>query len=71
MPFERFAELKSFIESQKAWLRIDGEWSYFEKVWKPKSWSSPRRFIFIRHKRDVQRKGPVQLDLFEPLRTHA
>jgi hypothetical protein len=66
VPFERFPELKAMIEQRKRWRRIDNEWSYFETNWKPKSWDTTYRFIFTRRKTRKQRKGPLQLDLFEP-----
>jgi len=66
VPFERFVSLKGFIENRQRWATIDKEWSYFEKQWKPDAWEQPKRFIFVRHKKKRQRKGPLQLDLFEP-----
>jgi hypothetical protein len=35
---EHFAELKGLIERRKRWPRLNGEVSYFEMSWKPKSW---------------------------------
>ena len=64
--FERFPELKAEIEQRKRWGRIDSEWSVFERSWKPKSWTDEYRFLFVRRRRAVQVKGPLQLDLFEP-----
>ena len=66
VPFDRFSELKTMIESRERWIAIDDKWSYFESDWKPKSWSTKFRFIFIRQKIPVQRNGVLQLDLFEP-----
>jgi hypothetical protein len=66
VPFERFVELKGMIEARKRWRRLNGELSFFETRWKPKSWSAPYRFIFIRKKVRCQDKAPVQLDLFKP-----
>jgi hypothetical protein len=66
VPFERFPELKGKIEERKRWRMIDKEWSYFETQWKPKSWNTSYRFIFIRRKNKKQHKGPLQLHLFEP-----
>ncbi len=66
VPFERLAQLKEMIESRKRWRKIDRQWSYFETSWKPNSWDSRYRFIFTRKKTRKQRKGPLQLDLFEP-----
>ena len=66
VPFERFPELKDLIERRKRWRTIDSEWSYFETQWKPKSWDTRYRFIFVRRKARKQYKGPLQLHLFEP-----
>lgn len=67
VPFERFHELKDLVEKRKRWHRIDSQWSYFEADWKPKSWDESFRFIFTRKKTKKQRKGPLQLKLFEPV----
>lgn len=66
VPFDRFAELKVIVESRKRWITIDDTWSYFESDWKPKSWDQKYRFVFIRQQVPLQRKGALQLDLFEP-----
>lgn len=66
VPFERFAELKGWIEGRRRWHRIDGEQSYFEMTWKPHVWPRPFRFVFVRKQAKRQQKGPVQLDLFVP-----
>ena len=70
VPFERFPQLKEKIEQRMRWNYIDQQWSYFETNWKPKSWKSSYRFIFIRKKTKKQRKGPLQLHLFEPRDTN-
>lgn len=67
VPFQRFPELKGFIEDRKRWRRINREWSYFEMDWKPKSWDWAFRFLFYRHRIRKQKKGPIQLELFEPV----
>lgn len=68
VPFERLSNLKKIIESRKRWRRIDGEWSYFETEWVPSTWEQQGfRCFVIRHKIRVRRKGPIQLDLFEPI----
>jgi hypothetical protein len=67
VPFERFSELKGLVEKRKRWHKIDNQWSYFEADWKPKSWDKSFRFIFTRKKTKKQRKGPLQLKLFEPV----
>jgi hypothetical protein len=67
VPFERFVELKGMIESRERWCRIDDTWSYFEKNWKPDCWSKTYRFVFVRQRHKKIKKGPIQLDLFEPM----
>ena len=67
VPFARFMGLKHRVHSRVRWHRIDDEWSYFELAWRPKSWSARRRLVFIRRRRRTRRKGPLQLDLFEPV----
>ncbi len=67
VPFERFAELKQRIENKKRWRTIDDEWSYFECSWKPNKWNRKLRCICYRHRVKTPRKGPIQLDLFEPI----
>jgi len=66
VPFERFAELKSKIESRQRWIPIDEQWSYFEDGWKPKCWNQKFRFLFLRQKVHRPQKEPLQLDLFIP-----
>lgn len=66
VPFERFVELKGMVEGRRSWTPIDQDRCYFARSWSPKSWDRCHRFIFIRKRVRVQRKGPVQLDLFEP-----
>jgi len=66
VPFERFAELKKLIETQTIWNRLNHKVSYFESGWRPKSWKTDYRFIFVRQRRPKQHKGPLQLDLFVP-----
>lgn len=66
VPFERFTQLKAMIERRKRWRRLNHELSFFESRWKPKSWASAYRFIFIRKQVRRQDKAPVQLDLFRP-----
>jgi hypothetical protein len=66
VPFERFIKLKAMIEGRKRWRRLNSELGFFETRWKPKSWSAPYRFLFIRKQVRCQDKAPVQLDLFKP-----
>jgi hypothetical protein len=66
VPFARFTELKSKIETRKRWRTMNHSTSYFESDWKPKCWGDTYRFLFIRKLNRIQIKGPVQLDLFTP-----
>ena len=66
VPFARLPELKGMIESRTRWRRIDNEWSFFERDYKPKSWEEAYRFLFFRRRTPKRSKKPVQLDLFEP-----
>ncbi len=70
VPFERLTQLKEMITRRKRWRTIDRQWSYFETAWKPKSWNAHYRFILIRKKSKKQRKGMLQLHLFEPRDFH-
>ncbi len=45
---------------------MNERFKYFEKKWKPKSWSKWHRFIFICQKVKCPFRGALQLDLFEP-----
>lgn len=66
VPFLRFPELKELVENRHLWIAINDRWSYFEADWKPASWDTGFRFIFVRQKVEKQIKAPLQLDLFEP-----
>jgi hypothetical protein len=68
VPFERLAELKRLVQDRKVWWPAtrDGHLRYFQKEWKPQSWSRKFRFVFIRREHPGQNKGPIQLDLFVP-----
>jgi hypothetical protein len=66
VPFERFAALKTLIESRKRWRRLNAQCSFFDAHWKPTSWEDRYRFLFIRNQNRRQYKGAVQLDLFIP-----
>jgi hypothetical protein len=66
VPFRRFLVLKDWIEQRRFWRRVNGQVTYFEKRWKPASWSRRYRFIFVRTRTKRRTKGPLQLDLFEP-----
>jgi len=66
VPFERFSELKTLIESCHRWKRLDGEWDYYESTWTPKCWKSRCRMLLLRHRVKKQNKDPVQLELFVP-----
>jgi hypothetical protein len=66
VPFERFTELKGFIERRQRWTPLGTGCWYFEKSWKPKCWDRKFRFVFVRTRTKKQQKGPIQLDLFVP-----
>jgi hypothetical protein len=66
LPFERFPQLKKLIDARKTWHRIDATWSYADLNWKPKCWDGAFRVLAVRRKTPTPRKGPMQLDLFEP-----
>ena len=66
VPFERFTELKALIEGRRRWRRANRTMSFFEPAWKPKSRGRRRRLVVVRTRTRLQRKGPVQLDLFVP-----
>ena len=67
VPFARFAQLKSKIETRQRWQTLDERFSFFERQWKPDSWDLTHRFIFLRQRVKQQTKEPLQLDLFEPM----
>ena len=67
VPFERFAELKEMVERRQRWRPMAGRLEYFESRWKPKSWNTRYRFLFIRKHVRRQNKFPIQLDLFQPI----
>lgn len=68
VPFERLPRLKGIIEDRVLWHRIDDEWSYFKWSWRPNA-KSRCSFPCVIYRRRVAkpRKGPIQLDLFEPI----
>lgn len=66
VPFERFPRLKERIESRRRWWCCGKGMSHFELQWKPKRWPRRHRFLVIRQEIKQQRKGELQLDLFEP-----
>jgi hypothetical protein len=66
VPFERLPELRGVIQDRRRWRRCTRQTRFFEMRWKPKSWGARYRFLCIRKTTRMRRKGPVQLDLFEP-----
>lgn len=66
VPFERFPALKAQIESRCRWRKVESGMSYFELKWKPDCWPRRHRFLVVRQEVKKQRKGELQLDLFEP-----
>ena len=67
VPFERFPAVKDKIQKRARWQKIDDEWSYFQGHWKPKKWATAMRCIIYRRRVHKPIKGPIQLDLFEPI----
>jgi hypothetical protein len=66
VPFERLTALKDQLNARTRWQWLSESQSYFESSWKPHAWDRRFRFIFIRERQPVQRKEPVQLELFQP-----
>ena len=69
VPFTCHQGLRQKVHQRRWWWRLrggQGRVDYFEERWKPKRWKRKGRLIFVRHERPVIRKGPLQLDLFEP-----
>jgi len=66
VPFARLAELKRTVERRTWWRKAGGETAFFELRWRPKKWDTEARFVVIRTREPKQRKGPLQLGLFEP-----
>ena len=67
VPFLRLGTLKKLVQERKRWNRVDDDWSYFELEWKAEKWDRSVRCVVYRHRIAVPRKGPIQLDLFEPI----
>lgn len=67
VPFARFPDAKARVLAREDWNIIDDEWSYFDMDWTPKSWDRRLRCVVYRRKIRVPRRGPIQLDLFEPI----
>jgi hypothetical protein len=66
VPFERLTKLKRIVERRTWWRKADKKTAFFELKWKPEIWDEEARFIVIRTREPKQRKGPLQLGLFEP-----
>jgi hypothetical protein len=66
VPFERLPALKEKVESRRRWKSCGRGMSCFEIQWKPDKWENRFRFVVIRQEVAEQRKGELQLDLFEP-----
>ena len=67
VPFERLAELKGMVQARRQWWPMGDGIGYFESRWKPKSWNTRHRFVFIRKPVRHQNKDEIQLDLFKPV----
>lgn len=76
VPFNRLAALKKVVQDCSDWQNAVGapgsehtRWTYAETPYQPKKWSKIGRnfrFVLVRQRKPKQKKGPVQLDLFEP-----
>ncbi len=68
VPFERYpTTIKCHIEKRKRWHRLRKGAKYFEQRVSLASWEiAAHRFLFVRDRQKEQRKGVLQLDLFEP-----
>lgn len=66
VPFERLGRLKEIIERRHWWWPCGPGMACFEVKWKPQSWPRRYRFIVVRQEVAQPRKGPLQLDLFDP-----
>jgi hypothetical protein len=66
VPFERLSHLKARIEQRRQWHRLGQDTTCFELSWKPKPWARRHRLLCIRNYVKVQRKEPIQLELFVP-----
>ena len=67
VPFERYTTIKGHVQERKRWRRVCDDIQFFEKQLSLQSWDIPRhRFLFVREHCKLQRKEPIQLDLFEP-----
>lgn len=69
VPFERLTALKEKIATRSRWARLRGHEDrvdFFDQRWKPKCWRRKSRFLFVRTKKPLARREPLQLDLFEP-----
>jgi hypothetical protein len=68
VPFERLPKLKQIVENRLAWQRIDENWSFFNRSWRPRAESKRvYRCVVYRQRVVVPKKGPIQLELFEPV----
>jgi len=68
VPFERFVKLKELIQASNCWRRMGEKSDACELDWKPDCWKRKKvRLIGVRTLEAKQRKGPLQLDLFEPI----
>ena len=67
VPFHRLPALKRTVEMRERWKVIDKQWAYFEHEWSPRTWDHSLRLVIVRQKRKVAHRGPLQLDMFEPV----
>ena len=66
-PSSAWAELKGRVEGRRRWRPMANGLGYFETRWKPKSWNTRYRFVFLRKPVRHQNKEEIQLDLFKPV----
>ena len=69
VPFQRMPSLKAFITKRKRWRKDphSAQLGWFEKTIAVEGAKRALRFLFVRQRRTVPLKGPLQLDLFEPV----
>lgn len=68
LPFMRFPELKATIDEAVEWERVDAQTDCFLMDWRPACWAHGEiRLVALRRRQPKRRKGPLQLDLFEPV----
>lgn len=67
VPYGASPPLRQVIEGRQRWRRIDETWSYFEVVWCSRKMTRKRRYVVYRKWVPTRERGPLQLDLYEPV----